>query len=72
MAMKGFCSFDRVMDIHENNGKYVWLVRPRENWNIWKQIDIRAPHFWIDRRERDIDEFDVRNLDWRNAELGNG
>lgn len=71
MAMKGFCSFDRVTDIRENKGKYVWLVRPRENWNIWKRIDIRVPRFWIDRSERDIDEFDVRSLDLPNGEPRN-
>ena len=68
MAMKGFCSFDRVTDVQENKGKYVWLVRPRENWNIRKRINIYAPQFWIGREDQDIDELDVKDLDWRNAE----
>ena len=54
--------------MQENKGKYVWLVRPRENWNIRKRINIYAPQFWIGREDQDIDELDVKDLDWRNAE----
>ena len=65
MAKRGFCSFDRVTGLQEgeaNKGRYVWLVRPRENWNLWKPFNLRAPSFVIEREKRDIDVFDVREL----------
>lgn len=66
MAKRGFSSFDRVTGLQEgerNRGRYVWLVRPRENWNVWKRLNIHVPRFTIEREMRDIDVFDVREVE---------